>query len=195
MNDRGLLERVRRGDHEAFSRLYALYQSAIYRYAAHMCGAAAADDIVQDTFVAILRQPSRYDPARGPILGYLLGIARHYVSKRLAAGGHESPLDAFDPQGDRGAAAETLAPDTPLDAATRDELVAQVRDAIASLPPVYREAVVLCELQELDYASAAAIMRCPIGTVRSRLHRAKALLTAKLAERHGAAAVMMRPNR
>jgi RNA polymerase sigma-70 factor (ECF subfamily) len=185
---------VRRGDRQAFSELYALHQSAIYRYAAHMCGAAAADDIVQDTFVALLGRPERYDPARGPILGYLIGIARHHVSKRLAASGNES-LDsggAFDEA--RESSSETPV-ETPLDVLNREELVTQLRAAIQSLPLPYREAIVLCELHELDYAAAAAIMRCPIGTVRSRLHRGRALLTAKLAEHQNAAAIVTRSPR
>jgi RNA polymerase sigma-70 factor (ECF subfamily) len=192
--DQELLERVRRGDRQAFSQLYALHQSAIYRYAAHMCGPAAADDVVQDTFVALLGRPGRYDPARGPILAYLLGIARHYVSKRLAARGKESldSAEAFDEVCD--GVAETPV-ETPLDVLSREELVAQVREAIQSLPLPYREAVVLCELQEMDYAAAAAVMECPIGTVRSRLHRARVLLTAKLAERQDAAAIATRPKR
>jgi len=69
---------------------------------------------------------------------------------------------------------------------SRDELVAQVREAIDALPAVYREAIVLCELQEMDYAAAAAVMHCPIGTVRSRLHRAKSQLMTKLAARQSA---------
>jgi RNA polymerase sigma-70 factor (ECF subfamily) len=56
-----------------------------------------------------------------------------------------------------------------------------VRAAVGSLPPAYREVVVLCELQDFDYAAAAAIIGCPIGTVRSRLHRARAVLMIKLA--------------
>jgi RNA polymerase sigma-70 factor (ECF subfamily) len=195
VDDHGLLEHVRRGDQQAFSRLYALYQSAIYRYAMHMCGAAAADDVVQDTFVALLRQPARYDPARGPILGYLLGIARHHVSKRLAERGIESPLDTFDPRDEVEAEAFGTVCETPLDVVSREELVRQVRDAIQSLPAVYREAVVLCELQEMDYATAAAIMRCPIGTVRSRLYRAKAMLMTKLGASLGAPLATARPTR
>src|SRR5262245_7674616 len=154
-----------------------------------MCGAAAADDIVQDTFVALLGRPGRYDPARGLIIGYLIGIARHHVARRLAARGNESldSGDAFDEARDN--AVETPV-ETPLDVLSRAELVAQVREAIQSLPLPYREAVVLCELQEMDYATAAAVMQCPIGTVRSRLHRARALLTAKLAEHHDAAATI-----
>lgn len=173
MDDGALLERVRRGDEHAFARLYARHQSAIHRYALHMCGRAAADDVVQDTFVALFSHPENYDPSRGPLLNYLFGIARHHVVKRLAI---ESLIDPLDETADVGADHAT-----PLDVVSRSELVAQVRDAIQGLPPAYREAVVLCELQEMEYAAAAAIMQCPIGTVRSRLHRAKAMLTAKLA--------------
>jgi RNA polymerase sigma-70 factor (ECF subfamily) len=196
VDDDRLFDRVKRGDRQAFSHLYALYQSSIFRYAAHMCGASAADDVVQDTFVAMLRQPARFDPARGSILSYLLGIARHHVAKRLAADGHESPLDVVDPLGNGGGLVETVAAgDTPLEVVSREELVVQLREAIKSLPPVFREAVVLCELQELDYATAASIMRCPIGTVRSRLHRAKALLTEKLAASQRAPLATTRPTR
>src|SRR5262245_3846893 len=149
----------------------------------HMCGAAAADDIVQDTFMALLRGPARYDSSRGTVIGYLFGIARHHVAKRLAAAGVElslDPIDAVD------AATGPVAVETPLDVISRVELVAHVREAIRSLPPVYREAIALCELQEIDYATAAAIAQCPIGTIRSRLHRAKAMLTTKLATLYSA---------
>jgi RNA polymerase sigma-70 factor, ECF subfamily len=185
VDDRALLERVRRGDEHAFGQLYARHQSAIYRYALHMCGRAAADDVVQDTFVALLRHPAKYDPSRGPLLNYLFGIARHHVLKRLAV---ESLLDPLDEAVD-----EEAVHATPLDIVSRSELVAQVRDAIQDLPPVYREAVVLCELQDMDYRAAAAIMQCPIGTVRSRLHRAKAMLMTKLAARQSAPLATARP--
>jgi RNA polymerase sigma-70 factor (ECF subfamily) len=69
---------------------------------------------------------------------------------------------------------------TALDDLTRAETIATVRAAVQSLPPAYREVVVLCELQGLDYAAAASAVQCPIGTIRSRLSRARALLTAKL---------------
>jgi len=62
----------------------------------------------------------------------------------------------------------------------RAEVVGAVRAAIKSLPTAYREVVVLCELEEMDYAGAAAVIGCPVGTVRSRLHRARALLASKL---------------
>ena len=69
---------------------------------------------------------------------------------------------------------------TPAFWAERRERVERVRDAVLSLPPEFREAVVLCELEELSYEEAAQKSGCPIGTIRSRLHRGRALLMARL---------------
>jgi RNA polymerase sigma-70 factor, ECF subfamily len=170
VDDAGLLERARRGDEDAFSQLYARHQRAIYRYAVYLCGQDAGDDIVQETFLAVLRQTARLDTLRGTVAGYLLGIARHLAMKRLGTRGQDESLS-------------DMASDSPavLDDLTRAETIDAVRAAVRSLPPAYREVVVLCELDEMDYAAAAAIVECPVGTIRSRLHRARTLLAAKLA--------------
>ena len=179
VEDDRLLEQTRRGDAEAFSRLFARYQGPIFRYAAHMCGREAADDVVQETFLAVLRPSGRYDPARGTVGNYLFGIARHVVLGRLSY----REVTGVDADSDEFAGAAIDEP-TVLDSLTRAETIDAVRAAIASLPPLYREVLVLCELQELSYADAAGIVNCPVGTVRSRLHRARALLVAKLSALH-----------
>lgn len=178
VDDAGLLERARTGDEGAFSQLFARHQRPIYHYAARMCGSDVADDVVQETFLAVLRQSGRFDPARGTVAAYLFGIARHVVIKRLASKYGPRAFEAPDEN------AAVSPDDTPLEAMTRAEIVEAVRAAVQTLPPVYREAVVLCELQDMNYAAAAAIMQCPVGTVRSRLHRARALLTSRLACRN-----------
>ena len=183
MEDAGLIALARRGDAVAFSRLFAGFERRIFRYAAHMCGRDAADDVVQETFLAVLRGRVDYDAGKGSVGNYLFGIARHFVLKRLSAREVATfDLDEHDE--------ETAWPDerpSVVDSLTRAETIQAVRAAIASLPAVYREVVVLCELQEMSYADAAVIAQCPIGTVRSRLHRAKAMLTTKLsASRSGA---------
>jgi RNA polymerase sigma-70 factor (ECF subfamily) len=172
VDDVALLERVRRGDAEAASALFARHQGPIYRYAAHMCGRDAADDVVQETFLAVLRRSGRYDTARGPVGNYLLGIARHFVLKRLGA--------LYAANGADDARHDGVEQPTVLDHLARAETIETVRAAIESLPPAYREVVVLCELQEMSYEEAAGVVQCPIGTIRSRLHRARALLTTKL---------------
>ncbi len=174
MNEAQLLARARAGDESAFAELFALHQRPIYRYAVHMCGADAADDIVQDTFMVLLTHNRTFDAARGPLGAYLFGIARHVMLKRLGSR-YSVPTDDLQTIGAH------VAPDlSALDLLSRQETVAAVRAAIAELPPVYREAIVLCDLQEMDYQSAAIVLECPLGTVRSRLHRARALLATRL---------------
>jgi len=166
---------MRQGDESAFAELFARHRTAVFRYAAHMGQAGAADDIVQEVFLALLRQLPRIDPSLGTLQAYLLGIARRLAFKDMA---HAHATGSLD-EDEQAPALES--PDaSPFDDLSRAELVAGVRAAIATLPPVYREAIVLCELNEVDYATAAAVMECPIGTVRSRLHRARALLAARL---------------
>lgn len=181
MNEAQLLARARAGDEQAFAELFALHQRPIYRYAVHMCGADAADDIVQDTFMALLTRNQAFDGARGRLAAYLFGIARHVMLKRLGSR-YSATTDELD------AISTHAAPDlSALDLLSRQETVAAVRAAVAALPPVYREAIVLCDLQEMDYQAAAMVLECPLGTVRSRLHRARALLAARLS--------MLRPER
>ena len=176
MHDVELLDRARRGDEEAFAQLFARHQRAIFRYAAHMCGRDAGDDVVQETFLAVLKQGGRYDSSRGSVAAYLFGIARHCALKRIA-----EPMGVDDEAEQRWADAAGGA-GAPFDDLSRAETIAVVRRAVDALPPIYREAIVLCELEEMDYAAAAVVLQCPIGTVRSRLHRAKAMLAAKLSE-------------
>jgi RNA polymerase sigma-70 factor (ECF subfamily) len=171
-----LLRRACGGDEAAFSELFERYQRQIYRYAERVCGCASGDDIVQDTFLAVLRPGSRFDPAKGTVPGYLFGIARHLVIKRLARQG----LTLSEPP-ETVAADVIAAQDTPFDAMARERTIDIVRQAVKSLPPAYREVVALCDLEEMDYATVAQVIQCPIGTVRSRLHRARALLLRKLA--------------
>lgn len=178
VDDEGLLRLACEGDERAFSELFTRYQRPIYRYAAHMCGTDAGDDVVQETFLALLRQAGRYDPSRGPLVGYLFGIARHFVLKQLASRYESALLSDLD---DTIVGAPLEGQPTVLDSLTRAETIETVRTAVHSLPPPYREVIVLCVLQEMDYATAAGIVQCPIGTIRSRLHRARALLTTKLA--------------
>jgi RNA polymerase sigma-70 factor (ECF subfamily) len=177
VDDLALVERARQGDEAAFAELFGRHRPAVRRYAVHLCGASAADDVVQDVFLALIGQLQRFDARRGTLQSYLLGIARHQVLRRL--GRHEWPL--ADEEVELAAGRRSGPADgNPLDALSLSETIERVRAAVRALPPAYREVVVLCELNELDYAAASNVIGCPVGTVRSRLHRARALLTAKL---------------
>jgi len=181
--DDELLLRMRSGDEQAFSALYRRRQAAIYRFALHMSGSAAtAEDVIQEVFLALIRDDCGYDPERGTLAGYLFGIARKLVLRQLERRRTDVALDedvedAVLPA--MAASADQLA------ALTRKEGIAALRRAVQTLPARYREVVALCDLEEVDYAEAAFVLGCPVGTVRSRLHRARALLLEKLRqERH-----------
>ncbi len=176
--DDELLSRLRRGDEAAFVTLYRRRQGAIYRFAMHMSGSAtAAEDITQEVFLALLRQECGFDPERGTLSGYLFGIARKLVLRNLERRRADVPIES---ESDEAASPELAVIDDPLVDLTRREGMEALRRAVMALPRRYREVVLLCDLEELDYADAAVVLQCPIGTVRSRLHRARALLFEKL---------------
>jgi RNA polymerase sigma-70 factor (ECF subfamily) len=176
--DDELLIRIQSGDEEAFLTLYRRRQAALFRFALHMSGSLpVAEDVTQDVFLALLREECGYDPERGTLSGYLFGIARKLVLRQLERGRSDIPLDA----GSEDAALPELAViDDPLVDLTHREGIDALRRAVQALPRRYREVVVLCDLEEVDYADAAVALGCPIGTVRSRLHRARGLLLEKL---------------
>jgi RNA polymerase sigma-70 factor (ECF subfamily) len=176
--DDELLIRMRNGDEQAFVSLYRRRQSAIYRFAMHMSGSApTAEDVTQEVFLALIREDCGFDPERGSLSAYLFGIARKLVLRYLERGRPDLPLESY---GDESLRPELAAADNPLVDLTRKETLEALRRAVLALPRRYREVVVLCDLEELDYADAAVALGCPIGTVRSRLHRARALLLEKL---------------
>jgi len=175
-----LLRRAAKGDEDAFVVLYRRHQGGLYRFGLRMTGNAwASEEIVQDVFMTLMREPKKYDAARGAVGAYLFGIARNRVMKHLERLPREIPLSEQNEDGSRGGAGVVNA-FTPAHWAEQQERRKQVRAAVLELPAEFREAVVLCELEEKSYEEAAQLAGCPIGTIRSRLHRGRALLLAKL---------------
>jgi len=161
------------GDEEAFVTLYRQRQGQIYRFALHMTNSVpAAEDITQEVFMALLENGRRFDAARGKVLSFLYGIARNHALRRIEKEWRLQPAALIEDHADD----ENMLTDI-----VRRETVDQVRRAIVALPPIYREAVVLCDLEDLAYEEAAAVLGCPVGTVRSRLSRGRIMLTEKLA--------------
>ncbi len=172
------MARLAAGDTTALRELYECHGRALLRFSSAMCRSRqAAEDLVHDTFVALLREPNRFDPAQGSVFGYLCGVLRHRISRHFR---HEKRLVALDLD-DEGAQVQVSSGDSPLDEIARGERTRAFRRAILELPLQHREVIALCDLEELPYATVAGILGCPVGTVRSRLHRARALLTLRLA--------------
>jgi RNA polymerase sigma-70 factor, ECF subfamily len=157
------------GDEEAFTTLYRQRQGPIYRFALQMTGnVVIAEDVTQEVFMALLNKTAKFDASRGTLASFLYGIARNMVLRRL-----EKTSELEDYAGT----------DDLLEDLTRRETIENVRRAVLSLPTAYREAVVLCDLQDTSYEEAALALDCPVGTVRSRLNRGRSMLAQKLAVR------------
>ena len=171
--DPQLVAALAAGDLDALSELYQRHHQVVYRFARQMTGSAPiAEDVTQEVFLGLLRSARHFDPTRGALTTYLYVITRNLVLKQIrrprAAG-----LDALE-------AVSVDEREGPYETTLRDEVVDRVRDAVSALPPHYREVVVLCDLHERTYAEAAQVVGCREGTIRSRLHRARAILAATL---------------
>jgi RNA polymerase sigma-70 factor, ECF subfamily len=189
ITDDGLIRRMLAGDEHAFTLLYQRRQPAIFRFALHMSGSAAvAEDVAQEVFMTLIRDAKRFDPERGTVGAFLFGVARNHLRKRWEQDRHSVPLaEDADELGHNVSSGAAPANGNghfsrPHDEFDSRETVGRVRQAIATLPEGYREVVALCELEELSYEEASKAMGCPVGTIRSRLHRARALLVEKLRE-------------
>lgn len=171
-----LLQRMQKGDEDAFAVLYRRWQGGIYRFVLQMSGSESiAEDVTQEVFLTLMREPARFDPNRGALSSYLYGISRNLILQAFHKGRLLVPLEG------EGDSLEILFdPSDPLGDLTRQEGIAAVRQAVLALPPHYREAVVLCDLEELSYEEAAEVSECAVGTIRSRLNRAHALLLERL---------------
>ncbi|HEY2962342.1 MAG TPA: RNA polymerase sigma factor [Pyrinomonadaceae bacterium] len=180
LSDNELLRLMLAGDEEALAQLYRRRQASVYRFALQMSGSKSiAEDVTQEVFLFLMRDGHVFDPARGSVSAFLLGVARNHVLRRLRVEHQLSPL--ADDHDEEGPAVQSSGNELcPLDDLTRAETIEAVRKAVLSLPAKYREVVVLCELQDVSYVETAEILGCAIGTVRSRLHRARALLLTKL---------------
>ena len=178
--DDALLRRSAKGDESAFAEIYRRHQASVYRFALRMTGNSwAAEEIVQDVFMTVVREPKKYDAERGTLGAFLYGVARNRIMKHLERAPRHLSLD------EKGDAAQENYVQlheqmTPARWAELRERREQVRAAVRELPTEFRETVVLCELDEMSYEDAARTLDCPVGTIRSRLHRGRALLLAKL---------------
>lgn len=173
-SDEALLPALGDGDETAFLTIYRRRQAALFRYAAHLTGDEdMAAEVVQETFLALIRDAGKLDASRGTVLSWLFAVARNQVLKQMASRRRHLSFEEEDrPEPTAAGCLETEF--------EQEQAAARVREVLATLPPAYREVLVLCDMQELSYEEVAAIAGCPLGTVRSRLHRARTMLAGKL---------------
>ena len=169
--DDDLIRGMMAGDEDAFTALYRRHQGPVYRFALHMSASTdVAEEVTQEVFMFLIRGARQFDPKRGSFLGFLFGVARNHVLRRL-----ERDRVYSDPPDEVHAV-----DDDTFGSIVRSRRIECLRKALLALPEHYREVLVLCDLEELDYARAADALGCPIGTVRSRLNRARTMLASRL---------------
>ena len=172
LDDAELLQLSRKEDEEAFLILYRRHQGPVFRFALHMSGRQeTAEEVTQEVFLTLLTQASRYSKGCGSLQGYLIGAARNQVRRHLRDSWKKLPED-IEYSTDQG---EQL-----LEELGKEQELSALRRAVLNLPVKYREIVVLCDLEGVEYERAAAQLGCAVGTVRSRLHRARKILQMKL---------------
>lgn len=174
-----LLKRALAGEEAAFLVLYGRLKGGIFRYAFYMTNSRTiAEEVTQEVFILLLKEGGRYREERGDVGAFAFGIARNFI-RRIER--RESRYESI-PEDSAATLPEGLisGPESVAGELIRNEVTAQVQTAIASLPDHYRQAVVLCDLCELSYEQAASRLDCAVGTIRSRLNRAHAILAEKL---------------
>jgi RNA polymerase sigma-70 factor (ECF subfamily) len=178
LSDSELLKLMLAGNEEALSILYERRQRNIYRFAMQMTGSPQiSEDVTQDVFIVLIRNGAMFDERRGTLNSFLLGVARNLVRQRIS---RERLFVSLNSEiDDPGVCDENQSSFDLAEELARDELIESVRKAVLTLPTRYREVVVLCDLQGMSYVEVAKVLSCAVGTVRSRLHRARAMLLKK----------------
>jgi RNA polymerase sigma-70 factor (ECF subfamily) len=178
MDDAAVVEQIVRGNREAFRLLVLRYERPLFRFLGLLgFDGTACQDLAQQTFLSAFRGLADFDPARARFSTWLFTIAkRHAAHERdRAHRRHERPtVDA----------PETLARSTAPDAAETASLSQQMRrlgEALADLAPDLRSTFLLSQLEELSLEEVAAVEKCAVGTVKSRIHRARERLRVALA--------------
>lgn len=156
--------------------LYERHRDGLYRFLYRLLGSAElAEDLTHDCFLSLIRQPERFDPQRASLRTYLFAAARNLALKHFRQTGHETVLDEVREE------LHMPERDEPLQQMLEEELVAIVRQAMAELPPLQREALILFEYEGLSLAEIAAVVEADVGTVKARLHRGRERLRRALA--------------
>jgi RNA polymerase sigma-70 factor (ECF subfamily) len=168
--DAGLLTQARRGDEAAFLALYERHRTPTFRFAYRLTvSTAAAEDIVQECFLALLGG-AEFDARQGSLRSYIFGIVRHLALKRLRLAEREAQ-ETDDHAADL----------DPLGNLLASERASMVERAVASLPLLQKEALVLFEYEELSMEEIAAVTGADVSAVKARLFRARESLRQRLA--------------
>ena len=168
ITDELLLQKAGEGDQAAFLELYDRYRQPIFRFAYRLLGSVEiAEDVTHDCFLGLIRKPENFRPERASLKTYLYAAARNLALKHFRNVGREADMDEVTEE------PKESARRGPLRRLLDEELAAQVREAVFSLPPLQREALVLFEYEGMSMNEIAEIAGTDVGAVKARLYRAR----------------------
>jgi RNA polymerase sigma factor (sigma-70 family) len=175
MTDEALLIEATKGDEAAFAMLYQRHRDALFVWAWRLTGSVTtAEDLVHDCFLALLKRPGRFRAGSGSQLRtYLFGMVRKLSLKRSGRSQRELVSEDIEEAADSGP--------SPMDALTQAETATFIDAAVAALPQLQREVLVLAQFEEMSLAEIAVVVGVDTGTVKARLHRARERLRKRLA--------------
>lgn len=166
--DELLLQRAGEGDQAAFRELYHRYREPIFRFAYRLLGSVeVAEDVTHDCFLSLIRKPENFRPERASLKTYLYAAARNLALKHFRNQGREAGMDEVTSEPQDSPRRE------PLRRLLDEELADQVREAVFSLPPLQREALILFEYEGLSLSEVAEIAGTDVGAIKARLYRAR----------------------
>ena len=166
--DELLLQKAGEGEQAAFLELYDRYREPIFRFAYRLLGSVEiAEDVTHDCFLSLIRKPENYRPERASLKTYLYAAARNLSMKHFRNQGRETGMDEVNEE------PKESPRRGPLRRLLDEELAAQVRDAVSSLPPLQREALILFEYEGLSLNEVAEIAGTDVGAIKARLYRAR----------------------
>jgi len=177
----GLVRRCLAGDEKAYRELVEMYQARIYSLALRMLRRAEdAQDVTQETFIRMFRALDRYDPER-PFAAWLFSIASRLSIDQIRRRKLQPvPLTQRDRDDEEYTIDVEDTGPRPEEVTSHAEEEARTRALIDSLPPHYRIVVLLRHQQDLSYEEIAESLHLPLGTVKARIHRARALLRDRI---------------
>jgi RNA polymerase sigma-70 factor (ECF subfamily) len=170
-----LLARAGAGDPAAFLQVYERHRDAVFRFAYRLSGSVElAEDITHDSFLSLMKNPANFSPSRASLRTYLFAAVRNLWLKQIRKLGRESAIDDFPEEQFIAAGRE------PLRRLMDNELSLKVQEAVSSLPPLQREALVLADYEGLALSEIASLVGTDVGAVKARLHRARLRLKTAL---------------
>lgn len=177
--DAALVERMIAGDESALSTLYDRYSGMLFSMLVRILkDTSAAEEILQDLFLQLWRNPSRFDPSRGSLPAWLLVIGRNRAISRLRSRERREVSDDSE-----GFSMESIpSPGNIEEEAQRSQLAQRLKSAMATLPPEQREAVELAYFEGMSQTEIAARTGSPLGTVKSRVRAAMQSLKDKFGD-------------